>query len=254
MFPLVSKFSACNLIVVFCEKKNKYFVNHGCGLWMYFTESWEKRKLKTLLCWIKLMWQSDFIISSLMTACNCKYCFLYFLEVACINSESWEDQYMFIFCPVEDLYSWTLFSDVSVFKPIYSMHLLGNIPIIVVSNWKRPVCESYWIIQSPDMPKSNKTSPCKMENNPSQDEASTHDESGCHQEQDQKVIWNQPHVQQVAPSIFMPYIEGPKMDWIVNDGLYQRFLKWRLKCKKDIGVWACNACGEKKMQEGACLE
>ena len=34
------------------------------------------------------------------------------------------------------------------------------------------------------------------------------------------------------PSIFMPYIEGPKMDWIVNDDLYHRFLKWRLKCKK----------------------
>ena len=30
--------------------------------------------------------------------------------------------------------------------------------------------------------------------------------------------------------MFMPYIEGPKMDWTVNDGLYHRFLKWKLKC------------------------
>ena len=27
----------------------------------------------------------------------------------------------------------------------------------------------------------------------------------------------------------MPYIEGPTMDWTVNDSLYQRFLKWKLK-------------------------
>ena len=29
----------------------------------------------------------------------------------------------------------------------------------------------------------------------------------------------------------MPYIEGPKMDWTVNDGLYHRFLKWKCKCE-----------------------
>ena len=29
----------------------------------------------------------------------------------------------------------------------------------------------------------------------------------------------------------MPYIEGPKMDWTVNNGLYHRFLKWKLKCE-----------------------
>ena len=29
----------------------------------------------------------------------------------------------------------------------------------------------------------------------------------------------------------MPYIEGLHMDWTVNDGLYHRFLKWRLKCE-----------------------
>ena len=35
----------------------------------------------------------------------------------------------------------------------------------------------------------------------------------------------------VIPSMFMPYIEGPKLDWTVNDSLYHRYLKWRLKCK-----------------------
>ena len=30
---------------------------------------------------------------------------------------------------------------------------------------------------------------------------------------------------------FVPYTEGPKMDWTVNDGLYHQFLKWKLKCE-----------------------
>ena len=32
-------------------------------------------------------------------------------------------------------------------------------------------------------------------------------------------------------NMYMPYIEGPEMDWTVNDGLYNRFLKWKLKCE-----------------------
>ena len=32
-------------------------------------------------------------------------------------------------------------------------------------------------------------------------------------------------------NVYMPYIEGPVMDWTVNDGLYNRFLKWKLKCE-----------------------
>ena len=32
-------------------------------------------------------------------------------------------------------------------------------------------------------------------------------------------------------NMFMPYIEGPKMDWTVNDSLYHHFLKWKLKCE-----------------------
>ena len=31
--------------------------------------------------------------------------------------------------------------------------------------------------------------------------------------------------------MFISYIEDPKMDWTVNDGLYHRFLKWCLKCE-----------------------
>ena len=82
------------------------------------------------------------------------------------------------------------------------------------------------------MPKSNKASSHKMENNPSQDEASIYDESSSDQENDQEVIVNHSsYVQQAVPNMFMPYLEGLKMDWTVNDGLCHRFLKWRLNCE-----------------------
>ena len=81
------------------------------------------------------------------------------------------------------------------------------------------------------MQKSSKTSVHKVENNQSQDEASTHDESRSEEENNQEVVLDQSHIQQSMPSMFMPYIEGPKIDWTVNDGLYHRFLKWRLKCE-----------------------
>ena len=64
----------------------------------------------------------------------------------------------------------------------------------------------------------------------SQDETSLHDKS--EPEQEVFTIPSNPQVHQpVYPSMYMPYIEGPKMDWIVNDAMYHRFLKWKLKCK-----------------------
>ena len=36
---------------------------------------------------------------------------------------------------------------------------------------------------------------------------------------------------QFVPPMFMPHIEGPKMDWTVNDGLHHRCLKWKLQCE-----------------------
>ena len=35
----------------------------------------------------------------------------------------------------------------------------------------------------------------------------------------------------VRQQMFMPYIEGPKRDWTVNDSLYHCFLKWKFKCE-----------------------
>ena len=50
-----------------------------------------------------------------------------------------------------------------------------------------------------------------------------------------------------SKTMYMPYIEGPWMDWTVNDGLYHRFLKWRLRCKnilecKLAALQECQKC------------
>ena len=51
------------------------------------------------------------------------------------------------------------------------------------------------------------------------------------QEPDPEVSFHPSRAQQAIPNMFMPYIEGPKMDWTVNDALYHRVLKWCLKCE-----------------------
>ena len=48
-------------------------------------------------------------------------------------------------------------------------------------------------------------------------------------DKDQEVTIKSP--QQVPISMYIPYIESPKMNWTVDDGLYNRFVKWKLKCE-----------------------
>ena len=64
-----------------------------------------------------------------------------------------------------------------------------------------------------------------------QEKSSTHEESlSLDQEQDPKSL-SPTTSDKVVPNMFMPYIEGPKTDWTVNDSLHHRFLKWCLKCE-----------------------
>ena len=49
------------------------------------------------------------------------------------------------------------------------------------------------------------------------------------QEPDPEVSFLQFRPPQQVPSIFMSFIEGTKMEWTVNNGLYHRLLKWHLK-------------------------
>ena len=70
-----------------------------------------------------------------------------------------------------------------------------------------------------------------------------------------------PPTQQGEPPIvtgmYMPYIEGPCMDWTVNDNLYHRFLKWCLKCKNilecELGALPeCQQCKKVIAWSGDC--
>ena len=49
--------------------------------------------------------------------------------------------------------------------------------------------------------------------------------------------------------MFMPYTEGPKMDWTVNDGLYHRFLKWHLKCENILECELAMLCERRKWKK-----
>ena len=85
------------------------------------------------------------------------------------------------------------------------------------------------------MPKATKSSAqveAQVSSQQEANETSQEELTSSDQETDPEVTFNPPRQQpQVVPSMFMPYIEGPKMDWTVNDGLYHRFLKWHLKCE-----------------------
>ena len=70
----------------------------------------------------------------------------------------------------------------------------------------------------------------EVEGEASHDERSINEKS----EPQQEVVLNHPHPnapQPVYTNMYMPYIKGLKMDWMVNDALYYRFLKWKLKCE-----------------------
>ena len=84
------------------------------------------------------------------------------------------------------------------------------------------------------MPKATKSSAWGANQVPSLEElvqSSQEELSSSDQEPDQEVSFQHHRQLQPVPGIFMPYIEGPKMDWTVNDGHYHSFVKWHLKCE-----------------------
>ena len=70
------------------------------------------------------------------------------------------------------------------------------------------------------------TTPNQEVNTPSSHEDST---SSDH-ESESEISFHPSRQQATIPGrqqMFMPYVEGPKMDWTVNDSLYHCFLKWK---------------------------
>ena len=66
---------------------------------------------------------------------------------------------------------------------------------------------------------------------PSSQEDTASSDQEIDQEPDPDISFHPSRAQQAILNMFMPYIEGPKIDWTVNDALYHRFLKWCLKCE-----------------------
>ena len=85
-----------------------------------------------------------------------------------------------------------------------------------------------WAVRVPKGPSTSVLT--ETEEEASCDETSTHEES----EPEQEVSINHPHPNELQPvyiNMYMLYIKGPKMDWTINNALYHRFLKWKLKCE-----------------------
>ena len=78
------------------------------------------------------------------------------------------------------------------------------------------------------MPKATKKSTREQSPPPSDDHNPTDsvEDSDSDHNQDPEVSFCPVVPPNQVPTMFMPYIEGPKMNWTVDDGLYHRFLKW----------------------------
>ena len=68
---------------------------------------------------------------------------------------------------------------------------------------------------------------------------------------------NQASQPQLAAGMYMPYIEGPHMDWTINDNLYHKFLKCHLKCEnildcKLAALPDCQQCKKVIAWSGDC--
>ena len=101
------------------------------------------------------------------------------------------------------------------------------------------------------MPKAMMKSSREQSPPPSEDHESidTVEASGSNQEQDPDVSFHPMVPPNSVPTMFMPYIEGPKMNWTVDDGLYHRFLKWCLKCKTILDCELANFPTKQKCQK-----
>ena len=99
------------------------------------------------------------------------------------------------------------------------------------------LASSLWsCLQSPKMARATKNSANVMDTSVNQETSMiSQDSSSSDQEMEVQISQCFPqstsHHNLLYNQMFMPYIEGPKMDWTVNDSLYYRFLKWRLKCE-----------------------
>ena len=100
------------------------------------------------------------------------------------------------------------------------------------------------------MPKAAKKSSWEQSPPPSEEHESIDDQAEISdQDQDPNVSFHPAVPSPNVPTMFMPYIEGPKMNWTVDDRLYHRFLKWHLKCKTILDCELANLPNKQKCQK-----
>ena len=101
------------------------------------------------------------------------------------------------------------------------------------------------------MPKASKKSVREQSPPPSDDHNSTDsvEASDSDHNPDPEVSFCPVAPPNQVPAMYMPYIEGPKMNWTVDDGLYHRFLKWQLKCKTILDCELANLPTKQKCQK-----
>ena len=102
------------------------------------------------------------------------------------------------------------------------------------------------------MPKATEKSSWEPSPPPSEDHESVDTQveaSGSEQDQDSDVSFHPAVPSPTVPTMFMPYIEVPKMNLTVDDGLYQIFLKWHLKCKTILDCELANLPAKQKCQK-----
>ena len=79
------------------------------------------------------------------------------------------------------------------------------------------------------MPKAAKKSSWEQSPPPSEEHESVDTQaeaSVSDHEQDPEISFHPAVPLPIAPTMLMPYIEGLKMNWTMDDGLYHKFLKW----------------------------
>ena len=80
--------------------------------------------------------------------------------------------------------------------------------------------------RSTKIPKANKKAQCVLHTGDTvPPEEETNFEQGSESEHE---VFIRQH--QTSTTTYVPYIVGPNMNWTVDDGLYNGFLKWKIKC------------------------
>ena len=120
---------------------------------------------------------------------------------------------------------------------------------VTLSNTRVPVTLARF--KSSNMPKASKKSVKEQSPPPSDDHNSTDsaEASDSDHNPDPDVSFCPVDPPNQVPAMYMPYIEGPKMNWTVDDGLYHRFLKWQLKCETILDCELANLPTKKKCQK-----